>query len=430
MRPHRRGGNGWLILSAVGFVSVILLGVLLASVLPPIIDPLLRDAPADETIVLIAYLYDREGVLNNARDRLAVLGDKGSDQTVADLAANYPRQYPDRAREAQSVSRLSKDLNVSRPAGARPAGQSGKDDLSWLGWVLLGLFLLVMLGSFVASVSRGRLNTALAGLGGGTGKETRASSRATFNGPMSGPASRPMETAESDEPELDGAAHESGIGRWLEMPGQWWAKLTSAGRPAGGQRREQRAAQRRPVFYDDAEQDLARPWDAPPQPEAAAPEPGKLLLSFQSSYRMGQDAYHEVYPILESDTAVLIGACGLSPGLGLDPERPEKYHAMTVWLHDYRNPHVLRNTVLVSRGLYYERPQVLEDWLNTQPIQMVLPAEPGRSMTLEGAALRARVSVQEVETEPISNPNGSIAWLVLRFDITLKRASPSRPAEL
>ncbi|MCL4535029.1 MAG: hypothetical protein M1370_07725 [Bacteroidetes bacterium] len=407
MRPHRRGESGWLIISAVVFVSILLLGVLLASTLPPIVDPLMRDAPTDETIVLIAYLYDREGVLNNARDRLALLGEKGSDQVVDDLASNYPKTHPDQPREAQSLGRLAKDLGLSKPAG-RPSGQGSKDDLGWLGTTLLVVFLLLMVGSFMASVTRGRWSTAFAGLGQGA-RRLRPPAE-PIDDSMGRASAPPAEPIEEPTP-----------ARWLEAPKQWWSRLTSSRQSA--RRRERSMTARRPASYEADIEPSPRPWGVEPPPEPVA-EPGRLLLSFQSTYRAGQDPYQEVYPILEDQTAVLIGACGLSPGLASDPSRPERYHTMVVWLHDYRNPHVLRNTVLVSRGLYYDRPQDLEDWLNSQPIQAALPAEPGRSMTLEGAALRARVSVLEVETEPMSNPSGPIAWLVLRFDITLKQPTP------
>jgi len=404
-----------------------LVGIFLSFNVPQIIDPLLKEAPTQEYIIIVAYMYDREGVLQNARDRLGKLGDKGSDKAILNFSATYAKNYPEKVREAQSLSRLAKDLEISRPpAGGEPTAGGG---FPW-GWVILGTLVLGMAAIFFTSVANGRFKSFVNTMKGRSTTSSRPRSgygrRTSGQGPVETIIPDETDGAEDSfpaEPTSDNPVTklvqevrrvaQSNILRIGQITGR--SSQDTSGVPIASYGDEREA----PDWAADIKED---------SPEISS-DAGRLLQSIQAHYVTGQDVYREIYPILEERSAVMIGACGLSPGFALDPNHADDYHAIVVWLHDYRTPHSVRNAVLLSRGLCYgARPAELEHWLRSQRIQSILPAEAGRSATLDAAALRARLTVLQVETYPPNDPSGGIATLEVRLDISQKGPHRGSPA--
>jgi hypothetical protein len=427
MRQYRRNrGRGWLIVAGVLFILAVVVGIFLSVTIPQILDPLQKDAPTHEYIILVAYLYDREGLMQNVQERLGKLGDKGSDKAVSALAISYPKNNPDKPREIQSLGQLAKGLEISRPAsGGEPASGGGFPG----GLVALVLIIMVMLAIFIVSVASGRLQPIIASIQGRS--SPGASSRSGYirrpyrTGPVETTMHEP-EVEEAEDADITEPEPKNGIAGLIQQSQRLLRKLNE--QASTFTRRSRLTTSGVPVtsYGDELE---APEWaEETGEGESTTPDDvGRLLQSIQMSYVAGQDVYHEVYPLLEQRTGVMIGTCGLSPGFALEPNHPDDYHAMVVWLHDYRTPHRLYNAVFLSRGLCYgARPPELEHWLRTQHIQTVLPAEAGRSMSLDAATLRARVAVLQVETYPPNNPSGGISTLELRFDISQKGVRPRR----
>jgi hypothetical protein len=435
VRSYRRDqGSGWLILACVIFGLTLLIGFFIGKNGPSFLDPLLKDTPTQEYVILVAYMYDREGVLLSARDRLSKLGDKGSDKAIASLVVTYPKNNPEYTREAQSLGRLAKDLEVSGLATS--GSESSGGGLPWGVWIVLFLLVAGLIFVFAYSLFGNRIREYIPGFKSRPASATRRriipGQRQRYDG---SPESTPFD-AESIETSLEDEEEEEPgpLAQRFAAIMQYPRRLLSPwlGSDFGGGRSDRRVVSGVPLGVQEVDvygDDNEGPEWVDDTPADSGPlshsDSGRLLQSIQSSYVSGQDVYQEVFPLIEPRSGVLVGSCGLSPGFALDPNHPDDFHALVIWLHDYRSPQTVRNAAILSRGLCYgSRPAELEHWLRTQRIQGILPAEAGRSVTLEGVALRGRVTVLQVDTYPPNNPSGGIATITVRFDINQKGARP------
>ena len=86
--------------------------------------------------------------------------------------------------------------------------------------------------------------------------------------------------------------------------------------------------------------------DAEPAAKAADPDSADdVLIHYQSSYRVGNDMYDEVFSIDQGD--VFRGECGIGIGETLNNTEPKAVTAFEIWLFDKDDIHT-STTYLVS----------------------------------------------------------------------------------
>lgn len=360
-----------------------------------------------EYTAVVAQLYQRDNNLGLAKDRMAIYG------TPAELAlqalraaqANELKTTADQPAVEGLAKALGAPIPTSASTDARPvdspdaapaASASSDDQPSWIGPILafmiaLGLGGIVLLRT--AGVSFSGLGLPLTNRA-GTGSTGRTATRA------SAAASR--------------------------------MRVDASRRPA-----TTRAA----VAVSEPEEDEGDEEDEEIQPVAAAPPvarptprvtvetrrpaaPARAIRipSYQSCYRLGDDAYDEIHPITDPATGSLIAACGLTSTLKYNTANGAQYYAFTAWLQDYLGTEQLNAAGLVAQGALDSVRDQIQSWVRGGQIDAVVPIEKGMTAEIGSAELSATVTIVDVEYGDDPGARQSyLRKLVVRFDVQTSR---------
>lgn len=140
-------------------------------------------------------------------------------------------------------------------------------------------------------------------------------------------------------------------------------------------------------------------------------------LSFQSSYRRGDDPFDEIHPITDPSTGALVAACGLSAALRHEGAVLSHYYAFTAWVQDYVSGEELRAVGLVTPAALHTESTRIEEWVRDGAIDDVLAAEPGASAELRTDTVAATVTVVAVDHGRDADETTAFAGLTVHFDV-------------
>ena len=157
---------------------------------------------------------------------------------------------------------------------------------------------------------------------------------------------------------------------------------------------------------------------AAPARAAAATSHGRV--GFQSTYELGDDPYDEIHPIVDRETGVLLGACGLSASKWLEPAGSGKFYAFTAWLHDYVADQELRSVGIVSRWALDQGRNLTEEWLQSGGVDDVIEAKNGGVTRLETGSLAGNVTINESHYNNSTPAQSHFSRLSIRFEIFVK----------
>ncbi len=157
---------------------------------------------------------------------------------------------------------------------------------------------------------------------------------------------------------------------------------------------------------------------AAPARAAAASSHGRV--GFQSTYELGDDPYDEIHPIVDRETGVLLGACGLSASKWLEPAGSGKFYAFTAWLHDYVADQELRSVGIVSRWALDQGRNLTEEWLQSGAVDDVIEAKNGGVTRLETGSLAGNVTINESLYNSSTPAQSHFSRLSIRFEIFVK----------
>lgn len=157
---------------------------------------------------------------------------------------------------------------------------------------------------------------------------------------------------------------------------------------------------------------------AAPARAAAASSHGRV--GFQSTYELGDDPYDEIHPIVDRETGVLLGACGLSASKWLEPAGSGKFYAFTAWVHDYVADQELRSVGIVSRWALDQGRNLTEEWLQSGAVDDVIEAKNGGVTRLETGSLAGNVTINESLYNNSTPAQSHFSRLSIRFEIFVK----------
>ncbi len=155
-------------------------------------------------------------------------------------------------------------------------------------------------------------------------------------------------------------------------------------------------------------------------PARAAAASSRSRVGFQSTYELGDDPYDEIHPIVDRETGVLLGACGLSASKWLEPAGSGKFYAFTAWLHDYVSDQELRSVGIVSRWALDQGRNLTEEWLQSGAIDDIVEAKNGGITRLETGSLAGNVTINESHYNNGTPAQSHFSRLSIRFEIFVK----------
>ena len=135
---------------------------------------------------------------------------------------------------------------------------------------------------------------------------------------------------------------------------------------------------------------------------------------------MGDDPYDEIHPIVDRETGVLLGACGLSASKWLEPAGSGKFYAFTAWLHDYVSDQELRSVGIVSRWALDQGRNLTEEWLQSGAVDDIVEAKNGGITRLETGSLAGNVTINESHYNNGTPAQSHFSRLSIRFEIFVK----------
>lgn len=362
------------------FTALFLVGVAFGWVATrPFVGSAPRLATTNDYVAVVAQLYARDHNLSLARERLALFGSP-ADLVSRAASDSHPRQNADVA----AIQTLNQDLSGSGASASIAASSvKAQGSSSWTG-PLIAFILAFVLGAIVLLRTAGLPLPSL-----------RLPTRPTRPTPTDGTFARPA--APPTAPVAVAPARRAPRAAVLAEPEVELAPVVAPAAPA---RRTE----------------VARP--------AARPRPRARLLTFESSYRLGDDPYDEIHPIIDPVSGALIAACGLNASLKIErgtDNAPSGYYAFAAWMQDYVNGETLNAVGLVTGGALQTDRASVESWVERGQIDSVVVADPGTTTELLASDLRAKVSVVEagvVETEA----GAYFDSLTIRFEVV-----PSAP---
>jgi hypothetical protein len=130
---------------------------------------------------------------------------------------------------------------------------------------------------------------------------------------------------------------------------------------------------------------------APKEEGTQAAGPLSALGQWLTTYRLGEDAYDESYPI-ETPSGEYLGECGVGISETIGAGEPGKVTAFEVWLFDKSDIRTITK-VLMSEHAYYD--DALRAKLSSKG-EAVL-AQVGTPLMLETSGLRVQAAVNELE---------------------------------
>jgi len=356
-------------------------------------------------VALVSVLYDRERSLSNARERLQVLGVDDVAKLVSSVADSYVPGVEGEPNDAEALRLLSAALAKGETAAAasptaasvaarQAAPGQPAEGINWGLAIGIALAAIVVVGillavRYFARPSSGRLST---------GREW----------PMhreSG-ARRRMET---DEPEPQRPERRLNLSLFGGERGQ----------PASEERESKRPTETAVI---------RKPGSSQPAGGVLGPR-----RSFTSRYRLGDDPFDEVHPILDPSTGLLIGACGLSASLQGRSSEGRGYYAFLVWVHDYQTPQSFKGIGLTTRWRIREKTEDIRAWVQSAMVDEVEAAETGLKTGLRTAHLDVEITLPEVEFLPDEEglPDGYFRTLAVKFDVAsvVPEQRPTGPGE-
>ncbi|MHB1007021.1 MAG: hypothetical protein ACYC3S_15465 [Chloroflexota bacterium] len=363
---------------------VLILGLLIGFTLA------LRSAPPpraaallwDDYILAVATLYQRDGDLAAARERLAKLATDNPVASVEALAAVYVPDGPIGESAAGALRNLAVALTGrSTPLpvalGAEPETLGGfSDPASGLRGVLRnqaiwGAVCALCLGVLGLTYTRRR------------------------------PAALAVAPATAVPAEL---GRKSVMATSVQTPGE--RKV----RPIW------RAVQ--PVSTNASERRLP--------PSLTAPT-GHTSISF--TYAGGAETMEAITPILDPLTGRPIAGCGMTNGPGAE-DGGEGYLGFLVWLHELGSREMPQTVGLLADGAGENCRGAVSEWADYARVDELVVARPGIIRTFETRRLRAAVSVTKVQQERVGRQHYRVlSHLAVRLDISFKGA-PVRVPEL
>jgi hypothetical protein len=145
-------------------------------------------------------------------------------------------------------------------------------------------------------------------------------------------------------------------------------------------------------------------------------------VSFQSSYRLGDEPYDEIHPITDPATGTLVAACGLSSALKLESTTAPRYYAFTAWVQDYLSGEQLQAVGLVPRWALDAEGMRIDEWVREGQVEEVLPVHRGTATELKTDTLTTEVSIVDAEFGGSSEPDDHFTRLTVRFDVRWDRS--------
>ncbi len=225
----------------------------------------------------------------------------------------------------------------------------------------------------------------------------------------------------------------------VAVPTTRWPRVSSRPTTATGSRRESFAERSESGATTDLDLDDVVPSPAPisgrgARGGAAPPRVGAVArprrpTTFESSYRLGDDPFDEVYPITDPTTGALVAACGLSAVLKLDPLTTGHYCAFSAWLHDYVGGDDLHAAGLVAPGALDVARGQIERWVRGGQIDTILSLERGATARIGAARLAATVTVVDVQFGRDASPESYVTQLTVRYEIHADASSAAEVAD-
>lgn len=319
----------------------------------------------DDYIVAVAALYQRDGDLERARERLAELPTDDPAGSVISLATVYLPE-PGGETDAMALRNLATALGgTGLPmAGGQPNPKQAtgdqwqsillsiaRDERVWLG---LGLVSAGWLGLVTAADRRARPpageKTAPA-----APRPRRAPSNRKSENPPTAPAAVPTPTAE-------------------------------------------RGATRSGVTHS-------------PTTSVIAP------MSF--TYSGGIEPYEEVSAVADRRTRTLLAGCGIASGPA-HPKAPGGVLGFAVWLHDAAPGEPPQTVALVTDGAVERFATVLEEWLQRVRPDQVVALQPGRVANLSTRRLDVAFIADELRlVRQGKRKPAAVSALKLRLEVSL-----------
>ncbi len=381
--------------SAIGIAGALLIGLLIGLSLAGQLRPPPRD-PAllwDDYILTVAALYQREGDLAAAQQRLAKLPTEDPVRSVVALATVYTPE-PDLGEEAASALRkLAADLSgqpVPAPAAAATtADQSpaapgtpfalldplldlARNQFTWIVIIVASTAWLVA----VWVRDRRRSQAAQAAL---------APAEATLARAVAG----------GDE-----ATDTAAAAKKRRSPRRLVPRQTQATQPM-------------PTSGLTGE------------PQPVLPPAGMHTLTF--SYRGGTAPFEEMVPISDPATGRPIAGCGMSSGPSASGPAAG-YLGFLIWLHELGSHEMPQTVGLVAEGAAEQHRQAIAEWAAYAHLDELVVARPGIVRSFETRRLRAAVSVTEMAHSSVGRQRlAAFSRLAVRVDLSFKDGrSPAR----
>lgn len=159
----------------------------------------------------------------------------------------------------------------------------------------------------------------------------------------------------------------------------------------------------------------------PMSPAGVAAAPLVPLLSLTFTYAGGSEPVEEIAPIRHPGTGKVIACCGLSNGPPT-PEGGEGYLGFLVWLHEMAADEVPQTVGLTVVGVRERYRAEMVEWAAYAHLRDIVLARPGTVRVVETRQLRATMTVVEL-TPPLGQRRGpAIARLSVRLDVALREA--------
>ena len=391
-------------LTWAGFAAILLVGLGAGTVVSRTMAAAAPSRIAQQDYVaLVAVLYDREKSLSSAQDRLKILGADDEAKLVSSVASSYVPGIEGQPNDAEPLRQLSIALGRTAPAGqasptvaavSTPTGRAETQSSSGVNWPLvIAVALMAVLIIGVLIVVRWMVRPS----------PVRGFTNVDWS-PVGSPSSRRV--SEDRVREKERASQP--LPRRSELP----FGLSIFG---GGHRRAG------PTETGSEGEETVTTRRTRAGGEVSAVEANR---SFASRYRLGDDPFDEVHPILDPSTGLLIGACGLSAALQGKSAEGRGYYAFLVWVHDYLTPQSFKGIGLTTRWRIREKGEGLTSWVQSSMVEDLAAAETGFKTSIRTRHLLVDISLPEVECLPDEEglPDGYFRSLAIKFEVSMLRA--------
>ena len=369
--------------------GILLLGLLLGAALSTRLHPPARE-PAllwDDYIVAVAALYQREGDLEAARERLKKLPTDDPTRSVAVLATTYAPATGEGERSAAALRDLATAL-TGRPFVATAQTAAETAQLAPLPSLLDSA--LPIARNDVAWVVLGALSVAWLGL-------TYARDRRSACTPAA-----------------------------VALAGEGREKAAAAAKPG-----KRRADARRATERAKAAPVEGARGRGPVSSLVYGERVGQDSLAVAFAYRGGAEPVEEMVTIADPTTGRVIAGCGMTNGPA-PAGRAGGYLGFLVWLHELGSREAPQAVGLVAEGAPEHNRDAIAEWTAYAKLDELVVARPGIIRTFETNRLRAAVTVSEVAYSTTARQQQPVLGrLAVRLDISFKHvgaATPRRPA--